>query len=590
MRIIYDSWNEKYKKPFGAVQKNDETRWSLEIDTDIHDAILWLTKNGETPVAYRMEYDQNVQLYQTKVRITTSGLYFYYFEINKDGQSYYLLQDKFGLGRITQSKDDINQFQITCFDRQVPSYKWYQEGIVYQIFPDRFCNGLDHDEVLGRKHNSFIYATQEDLPCYVKDEKGNIIRWDFFGGNFAGIIKKIPYLKKLGITIIYLNPIFLSPSNHRYDTSDFMKIEPMLGDEAEFQKLVNELHKNGIHLILDGVFNHVGKDSIYFQAAIKNSQSPYCKWFNFIKYPSDYQSWWGIKSLPEVNKNNPDYQDFIYGDHGVLAKWTGMNVDGWRLDVADELPMDFLRNIRQRLEKENCDLVIGEVWEDASKKFVNGQFRPYMAGDNLTGTMNYPMRNFIVDVLTADNNNVALSAENSIAQLIENYPSEFLRNCLNNIGTHDTERIKTVLNNNEQLVAIAFGLLFMMPGVPCVYYGDEAGLEGHKDPDNRRNFPWHHASLYLEDQVTKFINIRKHHQLLIDGKIGFIHVNENVNGIIRYNDSEFGIFIFNKGPADYQIDQNKIEVYCVNHILTEKIKTAIDRKILKNASYIICWG
>lgn len=584
MEAEFNSWDKKFKNPFGAVQENTPTKWAIKVKGQVQEAILWLTKNSETPVAYHMQFNPQTQMYETEVTITSSGLYFYYFMIKQDDQVYYLERGNFGHGKITQNAQNIQSFQLTCYAQPVPEESWYQNGVVYQIFPDRFNNGLPNGEVLGKKKNTFIYATHEDTPYYIKDEQGNIARWDFYGGNFAGIIEKIPYLKRLGISAIYLNPIFLATSNHRYDTVDFMKIDPMLGSLTAFKELVWLLHKNGIHLILDGVFNHVGKDSIYFQEAIKDQKSPYYYWFNFMEYPSQYRSWWGIKTLPEVNKSNPAYQNFIYGDGGVLSKWTKLGIDGWRLDVADELPMDFLKHIRQRLDKEKCPVVIGEVWEDASHKFVNGVFRPYMSGDNLTGVMNYPARSFIISLLTKDDQ---IAAQDKFSQLVENYPDTFLKNCLNNIGTHDTERIKTVLDGNEKLVAIAFGLLMMLPGVPCIYYGDEAGLIGKKDPDNRRFFPWGRESEFLENTVRDLIHFRKKHLTLVDGKIGFIHVNSDINGLVRQKGEETIIFVFNKGKSEATLSESEIQVECLPANIQKKVQRELADKTVKSESYLL---
>lgn len=584
MEAEFNSWDKKFKNPFGAVQENTPTKWAIKVKGQVQEAILWLTKNSETPVAYHMQFNPQTQMYETEVTITSSGLYFYYFMIKQDDQVYYLERGNFGHGKITQNAQNIQSFQLTCYAQPVPEESWYQNGVVYQIFPDRFNNGLPNGEVLGKKKNTFIYATHEDTPYYIKDEQGNIARWDFYGGNFAGIIEKIPYLKRLGISAIYLNPIFLATSNHRYDTVDFMKIDPMLGSLTAFKELVWLLHKNGIHLILDGVFNHVGKDSIYFQEAIKDQKSPYYYWFNFMEYPSQYRSWWGIKTLPEVNKSNPAYQNFIYGDGGVLSKWTKLGIDGWRLDVADELPMDFLKHIRQRLDKEKCPVVIGEVWEDASHKFVNGVFRPYMSGDNLTGVMNYPARSFIISLLTKDDQ---IAAQDKFSQLVENYPGTFLKNCLNNIGTHDTERIKTVLDGNEKLVAIAFGLLMMLPGVPCIYYGDEAGLIGKKDPDNRRFFPWGRESEFLENTVRDLIHFRKKHLTLVDGKIGFIHVNSDINGLVRQKGEETIIFVFNKGKSEATLSESEIQVECLPANTQKKVQRELADKTVKSESYLL---
>lgn len=586
MKIEYNSWQEDFKKPFGAIQTGTTVRWAISVDQVIQEAILWLTKYAEDPVAYPMNYNDKTQKFETEVKIGSSGLYHYHFAIKQNDQITFVGKGKFGKGKIINSENS-SQFQLTCYDRNVAQEKWYQQGVVYQIFPDRFANGNDHGEITGRKKNSFIYATEEDTPYYIKDSQGAITRWDFYGGNFKGIIKHIPYLKELGITAIYLNPIFLATSNHRYDTTDFMKIDPMLGTEKDFQNLIEELHKNNIHIILDGVFNHVGEDSIYFREAIKDKRSHYYAWFNFVEYPHKYQSWWGVSSLPEVNKNNAEYQDFIYGEQGVLAKWTKLHVDGWRLDVADELPMDFLRQIRKRLMKENCNVLIGEVWEDATNKTVNSDFRPYVAGDNLTGVMNYPVQNFVKEILTTQDKDAEVKAMSDLASIIEHYPVDFLRNSLNNIGTHDTKRIKTVLNEDESLVAIAFGILFMLPGVPCIYYGDEAGLIGDKDPDNRRFYPWKRESKDLIAKVTEWVHFRKNNKILIKGQTGFLHSALGVNAIVRYDDHNILIYCFNKGEQDVVVDSESLTGYCLPENIEKIITSNLNNYKISGKNWII---
>lgn len=587
MKVTYDSWQKQYKTPFGAIQANTLVTWAIAIDQPVQEADLWLTKLNEDPVAYPMNYNDETQKYETQVRVGSSGLYNYYFAIKQNNQMFYVDQGLFGQGRLRQDDHNLKQYQLICYERKVPQVDWYDQGVVYQIFPDRFANGNPYGEVTGRKKNSFLYATEEDTPYYIKNSRGEITRWDFFGGNLAGIRKKLPYLKKLGVNTIYLNPIFLATSNHRYDTVDYMKIDPMLGDEDDLRGLIHDLHQNGMHLLLDGVFNHVGQESIYFQEAIKDKSSHYYSWFNFIDYPEKYQSWWGVSSLPEVNKSNPEYQDFIYGDHGVLAKWMKDQVDGWRLDVADELPMDFLRNIRNRLMKENCQVMIGEVWGDASDKFVNSEYRPYTFGDNLTGVMNYPVRNFIVGLLTSENNDAEIALMNKLALLVEHYPTNFLRNCLNNIGTHDTVRIKTALQNDEKLVLLAFGLMFMLPGVPCIYYGDEAGLIGDKDPDNRRFFPWGRESRSLIAQVSKWINVRKQNPVLVKGKIGFLHIATGINAIVRYDEKVIMVYCINKNKAETVLAKENFAFYCLPKTIAEEVAAELDQTKLSGEDSIL---
>lgn len=587
MKVTYDSWQKQYKTPFGAIQANTLVTWAIAIDQPVQEADLWLTKLNEDPVAYPMNYNDETQKYETQVRVGSSGLYNYYFAIKQNNQMFYVDQGLFGQGRLRQDDHNLKQYQLICYERKVPQVDWYDQGVVYQIFPDRFANGNPYGEVTGRKKNSFLYATEEDTPYYIKNSRGEITRWDFFGGNLAGIRKKLPYLKKLGVNTIYLNPIFLATSNHRYDTVDYMKIDPMLGDEDDLRGLIHDLHQNGMHLLLDGVFNHVGQESIYFQEAIKDKSSHYYSWFNFIDYPEKYQSWWGVSSLPEVNKSNPEYQDFIYGDHGVLAKWMKDQVDGWRLDVADELPMDFLRNIRNRLMKENCQVMIGEVWGDASDKFVNSEYRPYTFGDNLTGVMNYSVRNFIVGLLTSENNDAEIALMNKLALLVEHYPTNFLRNCLNNIGTHDTVRIKTALQNDEKLVLLAFGLMFMLPGVPCIYYGDEAGLIGDKDPDNRRFFPWGRESRSLIAQVSKWINVRKQNPVLVKGKIGFLHIATGINAIVRYDEKVIMVYCINKNKAETVLAKENLAFYCLPKTIAEEVAAELDQTKLSGEDSIL---
>lgn len=586
MKVTYDSWQKQYKTPFGAIQANTLVTWAIAIDQPVQEADLWLTKLNEDPVAYPMNYNDETQKYETQVRVGSSGLYNYYFAIKQNNQMFYVDQGLFGQGRLRQDDHNLKQYQLICYERKVPQVDWYDQGVVYQIFPDRFANGNPYGEVTGRKKNSFLYATEEDTPYYIKNSRGEITRWDFFGGNLAGIRKKLPYLKKLGVNTIYLNPIFLATSNHRYDTVDYMKIDPMLGDEDDLRGLIHDLHQNGMHLLLDGVFNHVGQESIYFQEAIKDKSSHYYSWFNFIDYPEKYQSWWGVSSLPEVNKSNPEYQDFIYGDHGVLAKWMKDQVDGWHLDVADELPMDFLRNIRNRLMKENCQVMIGEVCGDASDKFVNSEYRPYTFGDNLTGVMNYPVRNFIVGLLTSENNDAEIALMNKLA-LVEHYPTNFLRNCLNNIGTHDTVRIKTALQNDEKLVLLALGLMFMLPGVPCIYYGDEAGLIGDKDPDNRRFFPWGRESRSLIAQVSKWINVRKQNPVLVKSKIGFLHIATGINAIVRYDEKVIMVYCINKNKAETVLAKENFAFYCLPKTIAEEVVAELDQTKLSGEDSIL---
>lgn len=556
-QIHYNAWQLEFKQPFGALQAGNNVQFSVRVDCqNVTQVAVGVTKLDENTVFYPLTQDEDESdKYTGEIKITTSGLYHYYFRVRRENDAaLYLGHLHGGLGKETTDISKVEPFQLTCYDRQVPRPEWYRNAVFYQIFPDRFANGNPHGEIDGKKPNTFLYATTDDRPMYIYDENHKIARWDFYGGNLRGIIAKLPYLKRLGVTALYLNPIFEASSNHRYDTNDYLKIDPMLGTEEDFKMLVTMLHENDMHLILDGVFNHVGKNSRYFNAghlygeqtgAANDKNSSYYEWFNFKHYPDQYDCWWGVDDLPTVNKDNPSYQQFIYGERGsVLTKWNDLGVDGWRLDVADELPDDFLREIRHNLDRYDDRILIGEVWEDASSKVSYGHRRPYVSGDNLYGTMNYPLRQWVISLLNGHCD--LIKAGEDLLTLVENYPRNFLLDCLNNLGTHDTERILTVLNQSVPLVKISFALLFNLPGIPCVYYGDEAGVEGGKDPVNRRYFPWGHENAELQKAVHYWADIRQECESLKEGQTGIMIAGNEVLGLIRYTAYSATLLLVNR--------------------------------------------
>lgn len=556
-QIHYNAWQLEFKRPFGALQAGNNVQFSVKVDCQsVTQVAVGVTKLDENTVFYPLTQDENEPgRYTGEIKITTSGLYHYYFRVRRENDTaLYLGHLHGGTGKETTDISKVEPFQLTCYDRQVPRPEWYRNAVFYQIFPDRFANGNPHGEIDGKKPNTFLYATTADRPMYIYDENHKIARWDFYGGNLRGIIAKLPYLKRLGVTALYLNPIFEASSNHRYDTNDYLKIDPMLGTEEDFKTLITMLHENDMHLILDGVFNHVGKNSRYFNAghlygeqtgAANDKNSSYYEWFNFKHYPDQYDCWWGVDDLPTVNKDNPSYQQFIYGERGsVLTKWNDLGVDGWRLDVADELPDDFLRAIRRNLDRYDDRILIGEVWEDASSKVSYGHRRPYVSGDNLYGTMNYPLRQWVINFLQGHGELVKVGED--LLTLVENYPRNFLLDCLNNLGTHDTERILTVLNQSVPMVKIAFALLFNLPGIPCVYYGDEAGVEGGKDPDNRRYFPWGRENTELQKTVHYWSDIRQECETLKEGQTGVMVAGNEVFGLIRYTSDRATLLLVNR--------------------------------------------
>ena len=571
MDIQYNSWRTDFKQPFGAIEKGEKVNFKIKVDSleEIQGVYLIVKKREQEIMEYRMNLSQHNQ-YSFHFHATSgSGLYYYCFRIDAINENhnpfsiYYGKKNKKGEGYQYTQKEEVEWYQLTCFSEIDESPDWFKEAVFYQIFPDRFFNGNDHQKINQPKPNTFIYGTYEDKPMYIRNDDGSINRWDFYGGNLKGITKKIPYFKKLGITALYLNPIFEGTSNHRYDTNDYFNIDPVLGTKEDFRTLVTELHKNEIKIILDGVFSHVGKDSRYFnysgsygtrKGAYRSQQSKYYDWFTFKEYPHTYESWWGITDLPVVNKGNTNYQEFIYGKDSVLDYWQNFDVDGWRLDVADELPNFFLEGIREKLNGFEEQILIGEVWEDASNKVAYGEEKEYASKSVLQSVMNYPLRDIIIDLV---NETQALDKiVYELMNLKENYPKHFYESLFNNIGTHDTKRILTKCNGSIKKTELAFSLLFAMPGVPCIYYGDEAGLLGGKDPENRAFFPWHNPNEYLLNTCQSWIERRQKNVSLIHGDTHFFyHEDKHLFAILRQTKKEQTLSLFNFAQISKELPQ-----------------------------------
>lgn len=601
--VRFNPWQSNHKEPFGALLINSLVRLSIEVVSEFSIEV-YLVIHKDFHETQKIKMDKGKGHFYTYEYFLNQGkgLYFYHFEIQSfiEGQivhEYYGASEDGGSGTFYPLETITWDFQITCYEKKETAPSWYQESVFYQIFPDRFFNGNPNERVYHPKKNSFLYGTKEDLPLYIKDKRGEILRWDFFGGNLKGIQAKIPYLKELGVDALYFNPIFEATSNHRYDTGDFMKIDSVLGTESDFQELIEMLHHHDMRLILDGVFSHVGQKSRYFnidgsygeaEGAYQDIHSPYYSWFQFTHYPDKYESWWGIKDLPTIDKTNENYQNFIYGQKdSVISKWTDLGVDGWRLDVADELPDEFIQGIRKTLDLFQDKILIGEVWEDASNKISYKIRRNYILGDHLHGVMNYPLRNAIIGLL-----NNELSPEKSaksLMKLYENYPKEIFMNSLNNIGTHDTERILTTLNQQIKKLNLAFGLLMTFLGTPCIYYGDEVGLLGGADPDNRRFYPWEKPDQEIYNSCKKWVHLRKTNPALVYGDLGLFY-NDSLFGILRCYQGESVALIVNPSSNSYLIEEPFTfitEETTISHDLNQKL---LNKKILDNDCLLLING
>lgn len=509
-------------------------------------------------------------------------LIWYYFIIELNGRRLYY-GGRSGEGRLTDNVPE--DYQITCFDSCFSTPKWFREGIVYQIFPDRFRRGapdadgrtsFDRAEFhrnLGRR--LCLHENWNDEPKYLPENGEKFyVPNDYFGGDLRGIIEKLPYLASLGVSVIYLNPIFEAASNHRYNTSDYLSVDPILGTEYDYRELVNTADSFGISIILDGVFSHTGDDSIYFnrygrfkdKGAYESKESEYYDWYCFEHFPNKYRCWWGFDTLPEVNELSPTYEKFIAG---VLKKWTLAGAKGWRLDVADELPDEFIGFLRRELKRLNPDaLLLGEVWEDASNKVWEKGIREYVNGFELDSVMNYPFRDAVCDFLTGRIDAFAL--HEVLAGQQERYPEPFYRACMNILSTHDSQRLLSVLSgapnknalsrieqakfsltdsqiqHGKRLQRLAVILQYSMPQPPCVYYGDEAGMTGLMDPFNRKTYPWGHEDKELIAFYSALGRLRRATPALHKGDACFLPINGDLFAIYRKYGDSIAICIINR--------------------------------------------
>ncbi len=472
-------------------------------------------------------------------------------------------------------------FQLTVRDA-ADEPKCAAGGIIYHVFVDRFAKSK---KSLPIREDAVLDEDWENgIPEYAEVRGGFVRNNRFFGGSLWGVIENLDYLAALGVSLIYLSPIFEAYSNHKYDTGDYMKVDEMFGGDEALSELIKAAKERKIGIILDGVFNHTGADSRYFNkfgrydgvGAYQSSESEYYKWYEFSKYPDKYRCWWGIDILPAVTTSEPSYIDFICGEDGVLAKYTRMGLSGWRLDVADELGEPFLEALRRRVKAENPNAVIfGEVWEDASNKVAYGRRRKYFRGGQLDSVMNYPLRDGIIKFVKYGDKSALFEAS---ALLYSHYPKSTSDILMNHLGTHDTDRILTVLagepengrssselaraemtdterKNGIKLLKLCLMLVYTMPGIPCIYYGDEAGMEGYHDPFNRMPFVRERADSDLTRFYAEMGRIRRSEPLLA---YGYFEVDEDTpDGVFsyrRFDGDDFLAVAVNVSDKSYTLD------------------------------------
>lgn len=550
MRILYNSKDTDFKSPFGPLTEGQKCKISIHIPRSCQTEevkLMFLLEDMSDHSAVPMELcgkTEDYDIFSCTFALERADLYFYYFRIRTKNEIFSLYKE--GYDQTNMEAGELWQLSCIPADFKVPEK--YFGSVMYQIFPDRF-NQTGECDVSEKLKPFWIHTDKSDVPCYLPNEKGEVQNCDFFGGNLKGIASKLDYLKELGVGVIYLNPIFKAWSNHRYDTADYHRIDELLGTEEDFSRLCELAHERGIKIILDGVFSHTGSNSKYFDksgifgnGAYSRADSPYRSWYDFKEYPDTYTSWWGINTLPCVNETDEGFMDLIIdSDDSVIAHWLRLGADGFRLDVADELPDEFIAAFRKRLKGIDPDaLLIGEVWEDASNKISYGKRRRYFVGGELDSVMNYPFRNCIIDYVRSVDNGTAL--KQTVMTIAENYPRDVMNALMNMLSTHDTPRILSVLSKKEapcnksdcagysmdeqsledallRVRAAAF-LQFVLPGMPCIYYGDEIGMEGFGDPFNRGYFRWDKVEgNLLREFFIQLANIRNSHDALKRGDV-----------------------------------------------------------------------
>lgn len=551
----FNSRKIECKSPYGAVKCGEKLSLHFPIASWVSvDKMYVFIRLGDvsTPVEMRFEKSENgFSVYTADYVFDAAGIYYYRFEMrNRDGVWYY------GRGENGESVcgENLPEWQLTVYKSTYKTPDFAKGNIIYHVFVDRFnrADGVKTKRKY-RLHKSFSESPE------VVSADGKYYADDFFGGNFNGIREKLDYLEELGVGIIYLSPIFKAYSNHRYDTGDYLKVDELLGTEDDFKRLLDAAHEKGMKIILDGVFNHSGADSLYFNkfgtydslGAYQSKSSPYYDWYFFKKFPDEYACWWGCDNVPDLNKSNKDYRALVFGKNGVVEKWQKLGADGWRLDVVDELPIDFVNLLIKKIKSVNKDaLVIGEVWEDASTKVSYGELRPYLLGDQLDGTMNYPFMNAIIAYVRDGDEKFF---KETVQSILENYPKETIYCLMNSLGTHDTVRIVNALSDvrahgwskthklgyklpdseyekAKKKLYLASVLQFTLPGIPSIFYGDEAGLQGFDDPINRRPYPWGSEDKEILAHYKKLGRIRRENRAVFSG--GFNMRDEN--GLVAY--------------------------------------------------------
>ena len=540
-----------FKCPKGVVKIGTTVKYFIEVKDELIPNEVYFMIKADQDSDYEYHLMTKVEGgYETTINFDRFGHFWYNFKLNFNDYSVFV-------NKTWDCYSEVSNFKGEDFFQSVLKNEYtctnsMQGGLIYQIFVDRFCR-------VGEVESREPLILRDDWGGKISKNSSDplVINQEVFGGNIKGIISKLSYLKDLGVTVIYLNPIGMANSSHKYDTADYMTIDPMFGTEKEFKELVSKAKDLGMGIIIDGVYNHTGSDSIYFNrygrfdtlGAYRSKESKFYKWYEFMDYPNVYMSWWGIDTLPTIKDKTGDFHNYIAGDGGVIEKFMKMGIAGVRLDVVDEYGDDFVKKIAAKVHEfgEN-KVVMGEVWEDASTKISYSNRRTYFAENELNSVMNYPYKESVLNFIRSKE---AYELVSTTRMLQNNYPKLVLDNLMNFVDTHDTGRMFSELlkmaDDDRDLATIYLKIVsllsFTISGVPSIFYGDEYGMENN-DGSSRGCFDWKNYKNEIFAWYKKLTKIRKHK--------AFAHGDMN----ILY--SSYGKFVFER------VDENEQIVVAVN--------------------------
>ena len=577
----------RYRDPQGAVCCGGRVTITADVGEAQRGAEILLHTYFQDGTEQFLTMSVQNDIARAEIRLPLKpSLCWYYFIIKTvDGQTLYYGAES-GEGEFSEQEPRAWQITVYAPDFQTP--KKFRESLCYQIFPDRFyCS--DQNAFLARAKEMEaggrqlrVHDTWTEEPYYLPSEDTGYYRPDdYFGGDLNGIREKLPYLASLGVSYLYLNPIFLAFSNHRYNTADYESIDTLLGTSSDFAALCSEAKSHGISVMLDGVFSHTGSDSKYFNrnnlfenaGAYQGTASPYYEWYTFQKFPDEYDCWWDFDTLPNVWELTPSYVEYIAGKNGVLSHWADHGATSWRLDVADELPDEFIRILRRRVKANDPDgVLLGEIWEDCSNKYSGDGRRGYVNGDELDSAMNYPFRDDTIAFLTGAMD--ANGYNRRMQMLREHYPRPFYEAALNLLSSHDQVRALSALSgapdrnaiSREEQAAwlpteaqkeigrkrfvLATAIQMCLPGVPCVYYGDEIGMDGMADPFNRKTMAWDQQDNAIFTPVSALMKTRKENGALKHGLCRMGAITPDVFAVIRYDAADVAVLVINRGLTE----------------------------------------